>query len=534
VGSLSAIRLGLDSLLSDEGTYDLYGRLVATGHIPYRDFEMPYSPLTAWFDGLVWLTGGGILGMRLALLAFSCACLALVAWLGRKLAGSWWWGLYGAAFWLAAQTVPKTWILYPQFQAAVLVVGGLLVLHPARRRWNRPGLAPVAAGALFGLAAGFKQTIGVYAFLGALLALGAASDYGRRAWLKPLFVTLVSILLLVLTHQLLLTAGTIVIWTVWITFVATSLRHSRLDLPARTTVMFVGGFAGICLGWLLTAFMISGPGSVANNLLSGAPIVRAYFVPLDTAPLVIVTLLVPPAWTLLAALPRISARSSDPLLLSATVGAAAGGLFDWFPRFDAPHLVAVLPVLVPLLPVVLLALWHQVVRPQFWIRRVELRAAGIFALGLVLLAPNLGSLHSKATTFVRIRAGTVQVPPLESAPGGILGPPDLAEELKATIQEVQAHAATGAIFTFPSAPAIYILAERPMATRQPYLYIFIEDLARQRETLRELESSRPQVVVVDTTSTGGPQGDVAFMRDWLRDEYVIVREGSRYTVYARR
>jgi hypothetical protein len=72
-----------------------------------------------------------------------------------------------------------------------------------------------------------------------------------------------------------------------------------------------------------------------------------------------------------------------------------------------------------------------------------------------------------------------------------------------------------------------------MATRQPYLLILIEDPSRQRETLRELEASSPKVVVIDKIYPGAAT-DAAFMREWLREEYVMVREGSRYDVFARR
>jgi hypothetical protein len=216
-----------------------------------------------------------------------------------------------------------------------------------------------------------------------------------------------------------------------------------------------------------------------------------------------------------------------------TIGVAAGGLFAWFPHFDGPHLVNILPVLAPLLPVVVRAAWQEARAQLPTVQSAPWRVGIIAALGLLLILPNIGSLRYKATAF-SIGAGPALSRSLEWVPGGILGPTDLAEEVNATVREVQARSSPGTgIFAFSAASAMYILADRPMSTRQPYLYTWIADPVRQQETLRELEQARPQVIVIDKLTTQGPDGDTAFMDDWLCSQYAITREGSRYLVFVR-
>ncbi|MHB8573219.1 MAG: hypothetical protein ACYDAY_09775 [Candidatus Dormibacteria bacterium] len=534
VTSTLSLRLGLDSLLGDEGIYPLYGQLTASGRVPYRDFDIPYGPLTAWLNaGLWWLgsgLGNGLVAFRVWLVLLSAAMVMLVFAVSRRVSGSGWWATVAAAYWLAAQVVPKAWVDYPQLHATAMVLLGLLLVPAGRAvggaarrdRWRW-----VAAGAAVGVAAGFKHTFGAMVFAGLLVAMLALAGGTVARILRWVAVLCASALLLALTHSILLSAGTVALWALW---VAATARSWRPALALSSAALVSGGFGGACLLWAAVAAVEAGPGPLVRNLLAGGPIVDALYVPVTGwAGLV---LLLPLAWSLLAARGPVLDGAREPVLARLLLGAAAGGAFAWFPIFDGPHLSELLPLLLPALALLAAAGWARWVepRPERWLRGVVLAAAVV-----LIVLPNFPALRYKSTTWFRIRGGALELQPaVEAGSSGFLGDPDTAAEVTGTLAAMRDAAPVGgSAFVFPQAGSLYLLSGLAMATHQPYLYLWITEPARRRETLAELAAAPPQVVVVDRLLAVSPAGDPSFLSGFLAGRYRLAREGTRYLVYAR-
>jgi hypothetical protein len=141
----------------DEGLMLAWARRIADGQWPYRDFWANYTPgQPVVLAGLVKLFGPSLLWWRIVRVAIDATVSVLAFVYVRRRAGTGWalgaWvAVAGAMAW---PTGPG-----PNPPALGLALGALLA---ARR-------APVAAGALAGLAIAFRPEIGVAAAIGAAL-----------------------------------------------------------------------------------------------------------------------------------------------------------------------------------------------------------------------------------------------------------------------------------------------------------------------------------------------------------------------------
>jgi hypothetical protein len=150
----------------DEGLMLVWGRRIADGQWPYRDFWSNYTPGQSLVIALlVKLFGPSLLWWRIVRVAVDAGVSVLVFVYVRRKAGVWW--ALGA--WVAAAGA-MAWPSGPgpMPPALLLAMGALLV---AERR-------PLAGGALAGLALFFRPEVGLAA------VAGAAFEAGRSAWVR--------------------------------------------------------------------------------------------------------------------------------------------------------------------------------------------------------------------------------------------------------------------------------------------------------------------------------------------------------------
>jgi hypothetical protein len=172
------IRAGLGP--HDEGLMLEWGRRIADGQWPYRDFWMNYLPGQPLLQALL---GDSLVVWRVVRAATGALASVLAYLLVRREAGSERWAL-GA--WAATATA-MAWPLTPgpNASAVALALGALLA---ARRH-------PLGAGLLAGAAFLFRPEIGVAAAIGAAVAAHAharaTTGDPRRAAARPLIASAV-------------------------------------------------------------------------------------------------------------------------------------------------------------------------------------------------------------------------------------------------------------------------------------------------------------------------------------------------------
>ncbi len=146
----------------DEGLMLVWGRRIADGQWPYRDFWANYAPgQPLLLAALVKLFGPSLLWWRIVRVAIDATVSVLAFAYVRGRAGTWW----ALAAWVAVAGA-MAWPSGPGPNPPALALG-LGALLAARR-------APLVAGALAGLAVAFRPEIGAAAALGAALETGRA------------------------------------------------------------------------------------------------------------------------------------------------------------------------------------------------------------------------------------------------------------------------------------------------------------------------------------------------------------------------
>lgn len=163
----STLRWGISP--HDEGIMLAWGRRVAGGQWPYRDFWSNYPPGQTLVTALlIKLFGQSLLVWRIVRVLVGAAASLLAFWLVRRDAGT----RVALAAW-AAVAGAMAWPLTPgpNALALALALGAPLA---ARRH-------PVAGGALAGLAFATRYEVGVAAALAAMLATGERRAAGRAA-----------------------------------------------------------------------------------------------------------------------------------------------------------------------------------------------------------------------------------------------------------------------------------------------------------------------------------------------------------------
>lgn len=128
------------NVTEDVNLYGFYARLLQTGHLPYRDFDLEYPPGILPLLGLPTSSWQGFRGeFLLAALIADAAVLTLLLWSGRE---------RGSRVWVAAAVLvgPIWWARLDVFVAAALVAAVVA--------WERK--RPAAAGSALAFAALLK------------------------------------------------------------------------------------------------------------------------------------------------------------------------------------------------------------------------------------------------------------------------------------------------------------------------------------------------------------------------------------------
>ncbi len=166
LGAAAWFSLGITLTLEwiDEGQIVYPSWLVALGARPYRDFQQLYGPSVFLFNGALFqIFGEDLLVIRASLVLIK-ACTALLVFLCARRVATTLPALLASGFLILVWGAPW-WAFntpYSNHYAMTATLAGLLawLALPAR-----PGLGAFAAGLCFGLAASFKQTSGLFAFV---------------------------------------------------------------------------------------------------------------------------------------------------------------------------------------------------------------------------------------------------------------------------------------------------------------------------------------------------------------------------------
>jgi hypothetical protein len=172
--ALAAAYLSLGRNLSlewtDEGMIVYPSWLVAGGATPYREFRHLYGPSLFFFNGALFhLFGSDLSVIRLAIVAVKAGVATAVYAAARAIAP---WPLALMTYVLCVVVWGTPWWVfntpYANHYSLLLNLVGLLAYLALR---SRLGIACLVAGVAFGLAATFKHTSGIFAFLALTLYL---------------------------------------------------------------------------------------------------------------------------------------------------------------------------------------------------------------------------------------------------------------------------------------------------------------------------------------------------------------------------
>ncbi len=268
---------------------------VAAGAVPYLDFQHLYGPSSFLLNGVLlrWL-GDDLFVLRAALVLRKALTAVLVYACTRQVASA---PLAFAAYLLTVAVWGAPWWLfntpYPNHDALTLV---LLALWLIRLPHGAAMVRFFGAGVCIGLAATFKQTSGVFAWLViALFALGidAAGPRGAPRWPAALLQGIrAAVVLTALATVLLYAVARNTAWNVLALFLPTLLligglavrewRGRTLATPAASGVRaIVFASAGASLPCLVLALWYGAHGLFAALVFNVAVLPRAlhWFVP---------------------------------------------------------------------------------------------------------------------------------------------------------------------------------------------------------------------------------------------------------------
>jgi hypothetical protein len=157
--------------LGDEGYLLSQAADLLAGKVPYRDFDLFVTP-GVWYliAGIFSITGPSVIATRLA----SAACMLAIMLVMRRIvrsSGSSLWGDFAAALIpiFAVWAWPAWSFSFYSPWATLAALAGLACTLEWMR--SRRGLWLVAAGAVLGVAIGFKQNYGVFAAAGCAAAV---------------------------------------------------------------------------------------------------------------------------------------------------------------------------------------------------------------------------------------------------------------------------------------------------------------------------------------------------------------------------
>jgi hypothetical protein len=234
--------------------------------------------------------------------------------------------------------------------------------------------------------------------------------------------------------------------------------------------------------------------------------------------------------------PRVDARLRWYLFAGALV------FLVEYPRLDPPHLAWSAPVLL-VTGVVALDRLHRWLATRWRLDRVRRGALA----GALLLMPAFATLP---TLYLRT-AGLVESDPASGLPrfkplgaldgvpaaAGVLVAPEVREEYAAVLGAIRRCTEPGSpVFVYPSAPLVYVLADRPNPTRFAHLYPGAASPDELRGVIAALDERAVSLVVVSDYWLGfwGPgAGQNAPLEDHLRATFHEVAHPAPLHLLAR-
>lgn len=468
----------------DEGLVLQAGRRVADGQLPYRDFLWPYGPAQPYFlAGAFDALGTSLLSWRIPRVACDAAIATAVFLLVRRQSPL----PVALLAWLtvaAAMSQPTSANPFPP-----ALLAALLALLAVVRRQPGGRSAPVVAGLLVALAAGWRLDFGIYAGAAALAAVAGAST-ARRDRLRA-------------GAALAATAVT-----------ATALAYLPFAVAVGPTGLYDALVGDSLRGrehWSLP-FPLPWDGAIKDGLENAVPLLLVAGLGLAAAMCAV----------RLAREQRLSPLSAGALVL------ATGSLLYLLSRPDEFHTAPLIVSLALLIPAT-----------SAWAGRHPgggLRAAAAALLAILALVAADAASH-RVTALVRPPAlATIDV----AVADGAKAPPGEARAIEWMVDTVQRLVPPGgAIYAVTrrsdlvrfNQPLIYVLAQRRNPTDRDFG--LLAQPAGQRRTIRALERARPQAIVrwTDPISVerepnlrGEPSGSRALDR-WLDRNYSL--HGSR-------
>ena len=448
----------------DEGLVLQAARRVGEGQLPYADFLWAYGPAQPYVLAAVnELSGVSLLDWRILRTLADAGVAATVFALVRR-ETDWRWALAAALVAACAMAQPRSanpfpYALLPALLAFVIATGGA-------RASTRRG---VVAGALIGLAAGFRLDFAVYggaAVLGAL-ALRSAARTSDRWRLTGAATATAAAVALAFYGPFLVAVGP---GDLYEALIGTSLREADY-----WTLPFPLLYDGQLRGWP--------PGALLRDLKD----VLDFYVPL----LLAIGVAIAVAATLIRA--RDDRRS---VWLPAGFVLFAGGALVYMlsrtDEFHTPPLDVALAVLLPIGAVGLLP--GSSGSPPSRGRRALAGAMGVLLAVLVLQG-------------VANRVSALALPPaLAPVPvavaDGVKAPPDEAAALGRVVEIVQSRVPPGEpIYVLPrrsdlvrfSNPLVYVLTERTNPTSRDFG--LLTSASAQQDIIAALERTRPRVLV---------------------------------------
>jgi 4-amino-4-deoxy-L-arabinose transferase-like glycosyltransferase len=471
VAESSVLRVGIDDL--DEGYFVQQAARVFHGQVPYRDFETLYSPGLVYAHAALFALLGGpslIAPRALALAARAVVGLALFE-LARPLVRQPLWAAAPAVFLLVGlDDAPVRWEPHPGWPSLAFA---LLTI------WSLSHLPRASAENLP------RETSPGHSLLEEVRPTAICAEtrlVGRtsaRRWLVA-SGAFAALAFAFKQNTGVLVLGAVLLWTL----------RCRWWVP-------LAAFGVVTLLWLVPfGIAVGNPGNL--RVLVGDVNQSGLFAVPDVTNLVPLACIAAGFWLL--------RRDSDPRLRWYLMGGAAVYLTE-FPRMDTPHLVWSAPALLVLGAVAL--------------DRMRLRV-GLPCVGaaLLLLAPNWTG---------RLTYPLQALQPVD----GVLAPGVTATDLSGVVAEIQERTVPGEpIFVYPTSPLVYVLSDRPNATRWDHLNPGAGNAAQIDGVIHDLSTVKLVVISDFWQSAWGPPGANASLESWLSANFHDVARHGTYRVLA--
>jgi hypothetical protein len=178
-----------------------------------------------------------------------------------------------------------------------------------------------------------------------------------------------------------------------------------------------------------------------------------------------------------------------------------------FPRMDTLHLIWATPLLLVVGAVALERLPPAI-------------ALASLAAAAVLLWPTLSSRLS----YVSLPRTSIE---------GVSAPTQTANDLQPTLEDIREHTQPGEpIFVYPSSPLVYVLADRPNATRFDHLNPGAASPEQIQQVIADLERADVRLVVISDfwQAAWGEPGANAVLEDWINAHFSEVARHGTYRV----